>query len=117
MTGKSRSARMRNARLLALKQQEGRCFYCKSPLMEAEATADHKMPRDHGGTDAQANIVAACAGCNYAKADLPDDHFFKLITANVPPKRGGAPMMLVWATRRIWRKVHKACARIERLAA
>lgn len=117
MSGKSASKRLRRARSIALDAQEGRCFYCKAPLLACDATADHRLCVDRGGTDAQENIVAACGACNYAKSDLPEDHFFKLITAKTPPKRGGMPMKLVWATRRIWRKTHKACARIERLAA
>ncbi|MCM0018527.1 MAG: HNH endonuclease [Tagaea sp.] len=68
------------------KRQNGRCFYCATPLSlrnpgdlrraaQAErsaairsATIDHVVPRSMGGTDEPINRVLACAPCNYDKA-------------------------------------------------
>lgn len=114
--GKRDRDRCRRAMQEALQEQKGRCFYCKAPLAEIGATADHRRPKSRGGTYCRENIAAACFFCNQVKADLPEDHFFSLITAKRPPRRGGASMMMVWASRRIWRRTHKACDRIGRVA-
>lgn len=51
-----------------LAAQGGRCAYCKRRLEEREATADHRIPRRHGGTDDPSNIAAACLSCNSRKS-------------------------------------------------
>jgi hypothetical protein len=112
--GKKDCARRRRVTFEALEKQEGRCFYCHAPLSEADATADHRQPKSKGGTDRRENIVAACFPCNYAKSDLAESWFFKIINSKSPPRIGGAPMLMVWSTRRLWRRTNKACARIER---
>ncbi len=67
----------------AFMHQEGRCFYCTSEMLlespddfmhrhglsrvEAarfQCTAEHLIPRQDGGGNALANIVAACLFCN-----------------------------------------------------
>ncbi|MCL6562577.1 MAG: HNH endonuclease [Firmicutes bacterium] len=61
-----------------LTQQAGRCAWCRRPLWpqpprwldaatwywQHAPTVDHVTPRSQGGTDAPANLVAACARCN-----------------------------------------------------
>lgn len=96
----------------ALSKQNGKCFYCKSPLSEQSATADHRRPLAFGGSDGRENIAAACYSCNQAKADVPEDYFFKLITGKKPPRRGGIEMMMIWASRRIWTRAYRACDRL-----
>lgn len=51
---------------LAVLQRDGRtCAYCGRKA----TTVDHVTPRDHGGTDAPDNLVAACQKCNGQKSD------------------------------------------------
>lgn len=45
----------------------GQCFYCHAYICYAQATADHFIPRRHGGKNHQANRVLACQPCNNAK--------------------------------------------------
>lgn len=110
--GKKDCARRRRAKCEALSAQKGRCFYCKSPLGEGRATADHRMARTKGGADCRENIAAACYPCNQVKADLPESYFFKLITGKNPPRRGGLDMMMIWSSRRIWKRAYRACDRL-----
>jgi 5-methylcytosine-specific restriction endonuclease McrA len=49
----------------AWKRQHHRCYWCKEPLKEEEATADHVLPRRFGGRTTIDNIVATCASCNH----------------------------------------------------
>lgn len=102
---------MRVARTDALMQQRGRCLYCKMPLSCANATADHKRPRKRGGRDTKDNIAAACRSCNEIKAHMWETKFWHAIKGSEPPSK--PDLMLVWASRRIWRRTHKACERIE----
>lgn len=48
-----------------LKRDGHRCGYCGG----AASTVDHIVPRSRGGANSWANSVAACYGCNQAKAD------------------------------------------------
>ena len=41
------------------------CVYCGS----SATSIDHVVPRSRGGTHTWDNVVAACRGCNHAKAD------------------------------------------------
>lgn len=55
-------------------EQGWRCCYCGVQMTEDfcswdNLTIDHVTPRKHGGVDRYDNCVAACAGCNDAKAD------------------------------------------------
>lgn len=61
-------------------QQEGLCFYCKSPMaLEPRpadgkvasnlATIEHLTPRSRGGTLRDSNTVAACYQCNNDRGD------------------------------------------------
>lgn len=63
--------------------QGGKCHYCFMP-MDARApecehyrrpSLDHVVPLSKGGSDSFANTVAACRGCNNAKADYDQDYF------------------------------------------
>lgn len=110
-------ARWRKAvRLKALEAQDGRCHYCRCPLTSDTATADHKWPRIRRGPFEPFNIAAACRSCNMAKSSLSESEFFKLIKKSRPPVGAPSEILLVWASRRIWRRTNKARERIERLA-
>lgn len=97
----------------ALSEQRGRCIYCKAPLSLRNATADHLKPRCRGGTYAKENIVAACGPCNRAKGSLSEGQFFKMIRRDLPSGQPPA-IIAIWASRRIWRRAHRACERIEK---
>lgn len=99
----------------ALVQQQRRCAYCKAPLSRSTATADHKRPRCRGGRTSRGNIVAACLPCNRAKGDMHEGAFYRLIKGRKPPA-ASSEILMIWAARRIWRRTHKACARIEAIA-
>ena len=55
----------RKTRAAVLKRDGHRCFYCG----KRATTVDHLRPLSRGGTDAEANLVAACTDCNTAKGD------------------------------------------------
>jgi 5-methylcytosine-specific restriction endonuclease McrA len=48
-----------------LRRDGRRCGYCAGPA----TTVDHIVPRSRGGANSWKNTVAACYGCNQAKAD------------------------------------------------
>jgi 5-methylcytosine-specific restriction endonuclease McrA len=108
------TAWVRVARTEALTKQKGRCLYCKSPLHCGEATADHKKARSRGGANSKENIAAACSSCNRTKADMYEAKFWSKIVGKKPPKK--SDLMIIWATRRIWERTHRACKRIEQRA-
>lgn len=64
-------------------KQAGLCAYCFQPmLLEIEhlkqlafATIDHKVPKSKGGRVTNANSVAACQKCNWAKQARDHDEF------------------------------------------
>jgi 5-methylcytosine-specific restriction endonuclease McrA len=56
----------RKVRAKVLKRDGYRCVYCGKPA----TTVDHVKPHSRGGTDDEANLVAACATCNGSKGDL-----------------------------------------------
>lgn len=96
----------------ALRDQKGRCMYCKSPLSLNRATADHLKPQCRGGGNHRENIVAACSSCNRTKGKLSEGQFFKLIKRDFP--KGQRPEVIaIWATRRIWKRTYLAQKRIE----
>lgn len=58
---------------------EGKCLHCRRKLRIAldgepisEATLEHIVPRNHGGTDDARNLGLACAGCNHEKGRRHD---------------------------------------------
>lgn len=66
-------------RLTVLAERDGGwwCHYCDTALsvdLEAEewqaATADHVIPRAHGGPDALGNLVLSCRRCNRQRGHL-----------------------------------------------
>lgn len=108
--------RLKLLRAEALRQQGHRCLYCKGPLPLEEATAEHRRARSRGGLDTRANIAAACLPCNRARGNMRQDHFYKLIDRAAPPRGEPVTVLLIWATRRIWKRADRACARIHGIA-
>jgi 5-methylcytosine-specific restriction endonuclease McrA len=64
-------------RKAAFLAQQGLCFYCRCQMLPATqasrsdqfriCTAEHLQARQDGGTDRQANLVAACWYCNHSR--------------------------------------------------
>ena len=73
-------------RLIAVKRQKGRCFYCDFPMWigkptefirkfhlnsrgaaRFQCTAEHLVAKQDGGTNTRHNIVAACRFCNHTR--------------------------------------------------
>ena len=54
------------------------CHYCGSPHA---LTADHIVPRAHGGTDEASNLVPACAPCNTSRGKRDYHEFMEVIEA------------------------------------
>ena len=59
---------------------EGRCIHCRRKLAlhldgtpVNDATLEHIVPKNHGGTDELENLAIACARCNSEKG-LRHDH-------------------------------------------
>jgi hypothetical protein len=66
----------RNRRLELHREQLGFCAYCFNRMAKAlgkdnTVTADHIIPRAHGGSDERDNLAGACVTCNQKKADSP----------------------------------------------
>ena len=53
------------ARIVVLNRDGWVCHYCGRPAN----TVDHIQPKSRGGTDDEANLVAACVSCNSSKRD------------------------------------------------
>lgn len=58
---------------------EGKCIHCNRKLAirldgtpVGEATLEHIIPKNHGGTDDLMNLAVACAGCNSEKGRRHD---------------------------------------------
>lgn len=49
--------------------QGGICVYCNQKHDLSSWTVDHIIPLALGGTNERENLIGACKGCNYKKAD------------------------------------------------
>ena len=47
----------------------GKCHWCLRPVAPERVVVDHLLPVALSGTNAQENLVVACAPCNLAKSD------------------------------------------------
>jgi 5-methylcytosine-specific restriction endonuclease McrA len=102
------------ARTSHLMVRGGRCHYCREVLSCTEVTADHKIPRSKGGYHSADNIAAVCKLCNQAKGALTERQFFRCINKG-KPRNLSTEIMLAFIRRRINRRAHRACERIEAL--
>ena len=72
-----------DARARIFKRHSGLCAYCGQPngvarpphvtKLDATLTLDHVVPKAHGGSDSERNLVAACRRCNNIKNDRTPD--------------------------------------------
>jgi hypothetical protein len=58
-------AEYKRARAIVLRNSP-MCYWC---LTNKATTADHLVPKAHGGTDDVSNLVPACGPCNYSRGD------------------------------------------------
>lgn len=97
---------------MALAEQEGRCAYCRTRLTQADATADHVIPRKRRDSDRGSNIVAACGPCNSAKGHMSKAAFKKLVKQGAGSPRFA--IQLAWVHRSINLATDRAVRNIER---
>lgn len=67
--GSTYAGRRRREHVLA--RDRHACRYCGAPA----SIEDHYVPKAAGGTDDEANLVAACGPCNSKKSDRDPDEF------------------------------------------
>lgn len=76
--------------LIAALWNEKSCPYCDEHMdvevAGREPTWDHIVPRARGGTNAAANILAACRDCNLEKADLLLDEWIVRLVRRSDPR-------------------------------
>lgn len=83
--------RLIRLRRLAFERQDGRCYYCETPMWLKQGylkcTAEHLKPVSEGGKDDPGNIVAACEFCNRtrhrAKKVLPPERYAYRVRARM----------------------------------
>lgn len=63
-------------RLVLLKRESHKCFYCLKSLSEENYTVDHIFAQVAGGTHSYTNVVACCFDCNSRKQDKTAKSFF-----------------------------------------
>ncbi len=50
-----------------LEKTGGLCAACGRPLIHSKVTIDHYIPKYHGGTDDERNLLPLCKNCNKRK--------------------------------------------------
>jgi 5-methylcytosine-specific restriction protein A len=63
-----------------LSAQRWECYFCHAPLTIKDATIDHLVPLDRGGTSISENMVACCAPCNGDKSDMTEEEFTEYLS-------------------------------------
>ncbi len=59
-------------------EQEGLCFYCKTPL-DNTYTEDHKTPLSRSGSNGRENVCLTCRSCNFRKHTKTAEEFFAVL--------------------------------------
>ncbi len=65
-------------RILILKREKHRCFYCLRTLSASNHVIEHVMSRPTG-TNGYRNVVAACLSCNNRKGEMPAEEFLRTL--------------------------------------
>ena len=52
-----------------------KCAYCGIKLTEENATIDHIIPKNKGGTNCFENLIPSCNNCNGAKGNKTRDEY------------------------------------------
>ncbi len=108
------AAFLRAHRSDARANQGGRCKYCLDKITAKTATADHVIPKKHGGVDRAFNIVAACRPCNKLKGHKPKGEYMAMLKS--PPPGASLELLVRHMSYRINRAVRKAEIRISKAA-
>jgi 5-methylcytosine-specific restriction endonuclease McrA len=67
--GSSRGAAWNALRLQVLDRDGWVCSYCARAIEGYDATVDHILAVNNGGTDDLGNLTSACRSCNGSKSD------------------------------------------------
>lgn len=70
--------RHRENRILILKRDGGKCFYCLKQVSDKSFVLEHVVSRPNG-TNSYRNLVTACRGCNNRKKALVAEDFLRLL--------------------------------------
>lgn len=68
---------------------EDRCQICGDD-MGTRLQEHHIVPKRHGGTDSDENLVTLCAGCHQAVERIYDERFFSIAAANLDVETTGS---------------------------
>ena len=52
---------------IKLEKTGGVCAVCGRPLVQSKVTIEHYIPKYHGGTDDERNLLPLCKSCNKSK--------------------------------------------------
>ena len=66
-------------RLLILRREQSRCFYCMKKLTEEDYTLDHVEARANQGNNSYMNLVACCFECNARKQSRATPDFLRIL--------------------------------------
>lgn len=86
----SQSPTRSTKRVEILNKNEGRCYYCETPLTLLSMTIDHLTPKSRGGTSEMDNLMPACQPCNHRKGDMTLTEFREIYECrreSVPVRR------------------------------
>lgn len=97
-----RMRRPQISRALVLIRDGETCQYCGGRPGRAELTLDHIIPRAQGGLTTWENVVAACRGCNAAKADRTPDQAGMLLRSTPRPLALPLARKLDLSARAVW---------------
>lgn len=71
---KGSTSKWRKIREAVIKRDNGICYYCGTSPAN---TVDHITPLNKGGNNDFANLITACAACNYSKGTKSPEEFQK----------------------------------------
>jgi 5-methylcytosine-specific restriction endonuclease McrA len=97
-----RMRRPQISRALVLIRDGETCQYCGGRPGRTELTLDHIVPRAQGGLTTWENVVAACRGCNAAKADRTPEQAGMLLRSTPRPLALPLARKLDLSARAVW---------------
>jgi hypothetical protein len=71
--------------------QGNKCFFCRRPLANGEASVEHLLGRSHGGSNADANVVACCRSVNALFGAMTVKEKLRVVLEQDGPFRCPAP--------------------------
>ena len=64
-------------------KRDRHCAFCRRPLTNRSATAEHLTPLSRGGTDDPDNLALACHDCNQAKGESTLEEFRERLRSGI----------------------------------